>query len=114
MGYRVGEPAQRESESQHTSIAGDFTGGVESMRTWGDWQSHTTPIGLGGVEIPGASSQFGKSINAKSHDVGVLAQYEDGNLSLGFYGGMTMGSVRSFGGGMYATFNLSGCGQSAN
>jgi hypothetical protein len=84
---------------------GHFTGGVESMRTWSDWQAHTTPIGLGGIEIPGASSVFGKNLNTQSQDLGGLAQYESGNLSLGFYAGTTLGSGRAFGGGGYLTLS---------
>ncbi len=89
--------------------AGHFTWGVESMRTWSDWQAHTTPIGLGGVEIPGATGAFGKQINTQSRDVGGLAQYENGNLSLGFYAGTTFGSGRAVGGGAYITLSWSGC-----
>jgi hypothetical protein len=89
--------------------AGHFTGGVESMRTWSDWQAHTTPIGLGGVEIPGATRVFGKQINTQSRDIGGLAQYENGNLSLGVYAGTTLGSGRAFGGGGYLTLSWSGC-----
>ena len=89
--------------------AGNFTGGVESMRTWNDWQAHTTPIGLGGIEIPGATSAFGKNINTQSKDIGGLAQYEKGNLSLGLYGGLAFGSGRAFGGGGYLTLSWSGC-----
>jgi len=65
--------------------AGNFTRGVESMRTWNDWQAHTTPIGLGGIEIPGATSVFGKNINTQSKDIGGLAQYENGNLRAWVY-----------------------------
>jgi hypothetical protein len=79
------------------------------MRTWSDWQAHTTPIGLGGVEIPGATGAFGKQINTQSGDIGGLAQYENGNLSLGFYAGTTLGSGRAFGGGAYITLSWSGC-----
>ncbi len=89
--------------------AGNFTGGVESMRTWNDWQAHTTPIGLGGIEIPGATNVFGKNINTQSKDFGGLAQYENGNLSLGLYGGLAFGSGRAFGGGGYLTLSWSGC-----
>jgi RHS repeat-associated protein len=89
--------------------AGHFTGGFESMRTWNDWQTHTGPIALGGVEIPGASRQFGKKIDVHSRDIGGLAQYDDGNLSLGLYSGITLGSRRTFGGGAYVTLSWSGC-----
>lgn len=74
--------------------AGHFVGGFESMRTWSDWQAHNAPIALGGIEIPGASRQFGKKIDVHSRDVGGLAQYENGSLSLGFYSGVTFGSGR--------------------
>ena len=60
------------------------------MRTWSDWQAHNAPIGLGGIEVPGASRQFGKTIDIESRDVGGVAQYEGGSLSLGFYGGVTL------------------------
>jgi aspartate/methionine/tyrosine aminotransferase len=73
------------------------------------WQAHTTPIGLGGVEIPGATGAFEKQINTQSRDIGGLAQYENGNLSLGFYAGITLGSGRAFGGGAYITLSWSGC-----
>jgi hypothetical protein len=33
------------------------------MRTWSDWQARTTPVGLGGIEVPGASNCFGQNIN---------------------------------------------------
>src|SRR5262249_51828039 len=60
--------------------AKQVTGGIESMRTWNDWQAHTSPIVLGGIEIKGATNVFGKQINTESRDIGGLAQYEDGNL----------------------------------
>ena len=88
---------------------GHFTGGVESMRTWRDWKAHTGPIGLGGVEIPGATGAFGKQINTQSRDIGGLAQYEKGNVSVGFYAGTTLGSGRAYGGGAYLTFSWTGC-----
>ncbi len=91
--------------------AGPLIGGVESMRTWNDWQAHTTFIGLGGIEIPNATSVFGKNINTQSKDIGGLAQYENGNLSLGLYEGLTFGSGRAFGGGGYITISWSGCGK---
>jgi len=88
---------------------GNYTGGVESMRTWNDWQVHTAPIGLGGIEVPGASRFFGESVNVKHGDVGGLAQYENRSLSVGFYGGATFKSGRAIGGGWYFTFSWSGC-----
>ena len=86
-----------------------FAGGFESMRTWSDWEAHTSPIVLGGKEIPGATTFFGRGINTKSRDIGGLAQYEDGGLSLGFYTGITLGSGRTFGGGGYFTVSWRGC-----
>jgi len=86
-----------------------FTGGVEVMRTWRDREVHTAPIGLGGKEIPGASSFFGKGIDIAHKDIVGLAQYENGNLSAGVYGGITMGSGRAFGGGGYLTLSWAGC-----
>jgi hypothetical protein len=65
---------------------------------------------LGGKEFKGASKVFGKDINVKSRDLGGLAQYENGKLSVGGYGGVTLGSNRSFGGGAYFTLSWSGCG----
>lgn len=89
--------------------AGHFIGGFESMRTWNDWQAHTSPIVLGGIEIPGASRQFGKKMNVASRDVGGLAQSENGSVSLGFYSGVTFGSGRTFGGGAYGTLRWNAC-----
>jgi RHS repeat-associated protein len=92
----------------------NFTAGVESMRTWSDWQTHTTPIALGGIDLPGASSFFGGTLNVQSRDIGGLAQYDNGNLSLGFYAGTTLGSGRALGGGGYVTLSWNGCGQGGN
>jgi hypothetical protein len=39
-----------------------------------------------GIEIPGASRQFGKEINKQSRDIGRPAQYEKGDVCVGFYG----------------------------
>jgi hypothetical protein len=89
--------------------AGHYTFGVELMRTWRDWKEHISPIGLGGIEIRGASSRFGKNISTQSRDFGGLAQYENGKLSLGTYVGFTLGSGRSFGGGGYVTLSWRGC-----
>lgn len=85
--------------------AGKYTLGVESMRTWSNWQEHTSPIALGGIEMPGSSSFFGKKLNTHTRDIGGLVQYEHGHLSLGVYGGVTMGSHRTVGGGFYFTFS---------
>jgi hypothetical protein len=52
------------------------------MRTWSDWKSHTTPIGLGGIEIPGGTTAFGQPISTQTRDIGGLAQFENGDLSL--------------------------------
>ena len=69
----------------------------------------SAPIALGGIEIPGASRQFGKKVNVGSRDVGGLAQYENGSLSVGFYSGVTLGSGRAFGGGAYLTLSRNAC-----
>jgi RHS repeat-associated protein len=90
---------------------GYFTAAYESLRTWSDWQEHNSPIGLGGIPIPGATNIFGTTIGTKSRDIGGLAQYENGTLSLGLYGGLTFGSDRAFGGGGYFTISWSGCGK---
>jgi RHS repeat-associated protein len=89
-----------------------FSGGVESMRTWSDWKPHTTPIGLGGIEIPGGTTTFGQPISTQTRDIGGLAQFENGDLSLGLYAGATLGSGRSFGGGAYVTISSNGCHES--
>ena len=72
------------------------TGGGALVLTFTDLVlpgAHTGPIGLGGVALKGASRYFGKSV--RTGDVGGLAQYEDRSLSVGAYGGVTLGSHRS-------------------
>ena len=83
--------------------AGPLTVGLEAMRTWHDWEEHIFPIALGGIEIPGATRVFGNQLNTHSRDIGGLAQYENGHLSPGIYGGASLGSHRTFGGGLYFT-----------
>ena len=80
--------------------------GVESLRTWKDWQSHTGPIFIGGKEFPAASSKFGKNIKPGTVDGGGFANWMDGQLSVGGYVG---GKV--FGGGGYFSLSWSGCKQ---
>lgn len=87
------------------AAAGHFTFGYEWMRTWHDWQEHSGPIVLGGKEILGPTRFFGRQVNSHSRDFGGLAQYEGGHLSLGIYGGITMGSGRAYGGGGYFTYD---------
>ena len=38
--------------------------GVESLRTWNDWKSHTGPIVIGGGEFSAASKISGKNVKA--------------------------------------------------
>jgi RHS repeat-associated protein len=84
---------------------GHYTFGFEAMRTWKDWQEHISPIALGGIEIPGVTRAFGRQLNTHSRDIGGLAQLENGHLSLGIYGGITLPSYRTFGGGGYFTLS---------
>ena len=41
----------------------------------------------------------------------ITSTSERGNLSLGIYGGITLGSGRAFGGGGYFTVSWTGCGR---
>ena len=78
--------------------------GVESLRTWNDWQAHTGPILIGGEEFSAAGSKFGKNIKPGTFDAGGFANWMDGQLSVGGYLG---GKV--FGGGGYLSLSWSGC-----
>ena len=78
--------------------------GVESLRTWNDWQSHTGPILIGGDEFSAASRMFGKTIAPGTFDAGGFAGWMNGQLSIGGYLG---GKV--FGGGGYFSLSWSGC-----
>jgi hypothetical protein len=89
--------------------SGHYTFGFEAKRTWKDWKQTFSPIGLAGIEIPGASREFGKKISVQKWEFGGLFQYENGHLSVGLYGGFTLGKGRTFGAGSYFTLSWSGC-----
>jgi hypothetical protein len=57
-----------------------------------------------GINMP----QEGPKMNVQSNDLGGFATYENGNVSVGGYGGVTMGSGRAFG-GAYITWSWTGC-----
>ncbi|MBI1738112.1 MAG: RHS repeat-associated core domain-containing protein [Acidobacteria bacterium] len=79
--------------------------GVESLRTWNDWKSHTGPIVIGGAEFSAASKKFGKSVKGGTFDAGGFANWMDGQLSLGgFVGG------KVFGGGGFVSLSWRSCG----
>jgi len=83
--------------------------GVESLRTWNDWQSHTGPILIGGGEFSAASKTFGKNVQPGTFDAGGFANWMDGQLSVGGYLG---GKI--FGGGGYLSLSWNGCKCSGN
>jgi hypothetical protein len=82
--------------------AGPYTVGFESMRSWRDWQSTTTPIGLGGSEFEN-NTPIGP-IRPGTINLGGFAQPAGNKLSIGAYGGA--GAV---GAGGYLTLGLGGC-----
>ncbi len=88
---------------------GHYTGGIESVRTWSDWQEHTSPIGF----VGGASSLTPTSVGplkVNEANYGGLFQYQNGQLSVGGYlGGANKETGRGAGGGGYITLSWSGC-----
>jgi|GEM_PF-3200168 len=88
--------------------AGNRVYGVDASRTWSDWQEHDGLIALGGGEFSAASSKFGKKLNVDTLDYGGLAVF-DGDLNVGGYAGLSLGSGRTFGGGGYVTLSWGGC-----
>ncbi len=97
---------------QHGGIVagglGPFTGGIESTRTWSDWQEHTTNIGF----VNGASAitprKLGPMEITKSN-YGGLFQFNNGQLTVGGYVGLETKGARAFGTGGYLTLSWSGC-----
>jgi hypothetical protein len=81
---------------------GPYTVGFESMRSWRDWQSTTTPIGLGGSEFEN-NTPIGP-IRPGTIDLGGFAQPAGNKLSIGAYGG-----AGAAGAGGYLTLGLGGC-----
>lgn len=80
--------------------------GVESLRTWNDWTSHTGPILIGGDEFSAASKMFGKNVKTGTLDAGGFASWMNGEFSVGGYLGAGI-----FGGGGYLSASWSGCNQ---
>lgn len=79
--------------------------GVESTRTWNDWQEHVTPIGIQGTELS-SSRRFGRHVTPGTVDVGGFVNPQrPGELSIGAYAG-----AGAFGGGAYLTLSASSCG----
>lgn len=97
---------------QHGGIVaggiGPFTGGIESTRTWSDWQEHTSNIGF----VNGASAitprKLGPMEITKSN-YGGLVQFNNGQLTVGGYAGLETRGGRAFGTGGYLTLSWSGC-----
>lgn len=85
--------------------AGPLVVGVESMRTWSDWKQHTGPIGLLGGSTPTTGTG---PFNIAGKDYGGFAQYQNGQLSVGGYGGGSAASGRAAGVGGYVTVSLTG------
>jgi RHS repeat-associated protein len=97
-----------EEGGAHGGILGLESGptvtGVESLRTWNDWQTHTGAIVLGGGKFSAASKKFGKNVKTGTLDAGGFANWTGGQLSVGGYLG---GKI--FGGGGYLSLSWSGC-----
>ena len=81
---------------------GPFTVGFESMRYWRNWQSRTTPIGLGGHESKTNKKLGGANIGKIA--AGGLAQLDGNNFNVGGYGGAGIA-----GGGGYVTLRWTDC-----
>jgi len=87
---------------------GNFTGGIESTRTWSDWQEHTSFIGF----INGTQSITPRNLgpmNVTEGDYGGLAQFINGQLVLGTYGGVGTTGGRAAGGGFYLSLSWGKC-----
>lgn len=80
--------------------------GVESLRTWNDWKSHTGPIVIGGGEFSAASKISGKNVKAGTLELGGFANVMGEELSVGGYLGAGI-----FGGGGYLSVSSTGCKQ---
>ena len=88
---------------------GHYTGGIESVRTWSDWQAHTSPIGFVNGASPLVPTNLGP-LKVSEANYGGLAQYQNGQLSIGGYlGGANKETGRGAGGGGYITLSWSGC-----
>jgi hypothetical protein len=97
---------------QHGGIVaggiGKFTGGIESTRTWSDWQEHTSNIGFLNGASPITPRKLGPMDITKSN-YGGLAQFNNGQLTIGGYAGLETKGGRAFGAGAYLNLSWNGC-----
>ncbi|MGB7553196.1 MAG: RHS repeat-associated core domain-containing protein [Candidatus Korobacteraceae bacterium] len=87
---------------------GNLTGGIESTRTWNDWQDHTFYIGF----VNGAQSITPRNLGPMqitNANYGGLVQFINGQLVVGGYGGVQTGGARALGAGAYVSLSWSGC-----
>lgn len=97
---------------QHGGIlvggVGPFAGGIESTRTWSDWQVHTSNIGFVSGERSITPRKLGP-IEVTKSNYGGLVQFNNWQLTLGGYVGAETKGARAFGGGGYLTVSWRGC-----
>jgi hypothetical protein len=89
--------------------AGHYAGGVESVRTWSDWQEHTSFIGFANGEQSITPKKLGPMTMDKAN-YGGLFQWQNGQLVFGGYlGGANSTTGRFLGGGAYFAVGFGGC-----
>jgi len=98
---------------QHGGIlaaeAGHYSGGVESVRTWRDWQEHTSMIGFANGDKSIVPKKLGP-LTMDRANYGGLLQWENQQLVFGGYlGGANSKTGRFLGFGGYLSVGFGGC-----
>jgi hypothetical protein len=100
-----------EAGGQHGGVlaggAGDFTGGIEALRTWSNWQETISPIGFANGSTAIAPKSLGP-ITMENANYGGLLEYENGQLQVGGFVGGASNSGRAAGIGGYISLSLTG------